>query len=147
MIRLGLCWFACLAVIQAQTVPVTPSSPKEFKKRDLGGALGTGAVGVKAPKKVSTITYIAVSEERAFANTSGKLIMAQLIAFEEGDPAKVDRPLTLIKDGKIRLLVKGRGKASVVPLEKLREEDRAYVKALDAANKATAKKDDPSEDS
>ena len=61
------------------------------------------------------------------------------MAFEEGDVAKAKRPLTLIKEGNIRLLVKGRGKASVLPLNKLSDDDQAFVKAVDEANKAAAK--------
>ncbi len=139
---LVLLLLACLVFsLKAQTVPVTPASPTEFKKRDLGGTLGTGVVGIKrAQTKPVVITYIAVSESRAFVSEEGKSITAQLVAFEEGDPAKLKRPLTLIKEGKIRLLVDGRRKANVLPLAKLREEDQAFVQAVDEANQATGKK-------
>ena len=134
----------CVHPLQAQNIPVTPSTPTEFKKRDLGGSLGTGSVGIKRAKtKPVVISYIAVTESRAFVNQEGKSITAQLVAFEEGDPAKLKQQLTLIKEGKIRLLVKGRGKASVLPLAKLSEDDQAFVKAVDEANKAAAAKKKP----
>ncbi len=127
--------------VLAQNFPVTPANPTEFKKRDLGGSLGSSVVGVgeaKAQTKTKTLRYIAVSDNRSFESTDGKKITARLIAFEEGDVATVKRPLTLIKDGRIRLLVRGKQKASVVPLTRLREEDQDYVKAVDEANRAAA---------
>ncbi len=127
--------------LRAQTVPVTPATPTEFKKRDLGGSLGSGVVGIKRAKtKPVVISYVAVTKARAFVSKEGKSITAQLVAFEEGDPAKLKRPLTLIKEGQIRLLVNGRGKASVLPLTKLSEDDQAFVKAVDEANQAVAKR-------
>ena len=124
---------------QAQNFPVTPATPTEFKKRDIGGSLGTAVIGVREAKAI-TYHYIAVSDKRAFVSSEGKKITAQLIAFDEGSPDKVNRPLTLIKDGNIRLLVSGKQRASVLPLTRLREEDQDFVKAIDEANQATVVK-------
>lgn len=133
---------AAVISASAQNFPVTPASPTEFKKRDLGGSLGSGVVGVSQAKTAAkTVRFIAVSDLRAFESTDGKKIMARMLAFEDGDPAKAKRPLTLVKDGKIRLLVDGKTKANVVPLTRLTEKDQDYVKAMDHANQAAAKQE------
>lgn len=124
----------------AQNFPVTPANPTEFKKRDLGGTLGSAVAGVSSVKpKTITRRYIAVSDKRVFGSSEGKEIMAQLIAFDQEDVEKAKLPLTLIRDGKIRLLVEGKQKASVVPLSRLREEDQAFVRSVEEANQAAAK--------
>ncbi len=132
--------------LAAQSFPVTPATPEAFKKRDIGSGLGGGVVGVQRVKtKAKTIQYIAVSEPRPWKNKDGKVVTASLIAFEEGLPEEVKRPLTLVKDGKIRLLVSGKSKASLLSLTKLDEASQDFVKAVDAKNKEAAKeKDDDS---
>lgn len=120
-----------------QTLPITPATPKAFKKRALGGSLGSSAVGVREPAKSKVVTkqFIAVSDLRDFVSTEGKKVRARLIAFEEGDATKAKRPLTLIKESKIRLLVEGKATPSIIPLTRLREEDQDFVRAVDLANK------------
>ena len=82
--------------------------------------------------------YIAVSDNRAFVSSEGKTITARLLAFDEGDVAQAKRPLTLIKDGRIRLLVSGKEKASVVPPVPIASSRSGFVKAVDEANRASA---------
>jgi hypothetical protein len=98
-------------------------------------------VGVQGRKAI-TYQYIAVSDKCAFVSTEGKKITAQLITFEEGATEKVKRPLTLIKDGNLCLLVSGNQKASVLPLSRLREEDQDFVKAGDEANQTAVRKEE-----
>lgn len=132
--------FVLVSISYAQNFPVTPASPTEFKRRNLGGTLGSAVTGVRQVKpKTVTIQYIAVSDKRTFVSTEGKKVTAHLLAFEDGGAAPSEAPLTLIKEGKIRLLVDGNTKPNVLPLTRLRPEDQAFVKALEKAQLAALK--------
>ncbi len=133
--------FGLLTSAHAQNFPVTPANPSAFAKRDLGGGLGSSVAGVQRVKgKTITISYIAVTDPRAWKNTEGKSIVATLLAFEEGEADTVARPLTLIQNGKVKLLVSGKDKASLLPMNKLSDADQSFIKALDAFNKKAAAK-------
>ncbi len=122
-----------IGVCFGQGFPVTPANPTEFKGRSLGGSLGSSVAGVQKVKPVTqTLHYIAVSDLRAFESNEGKKLMAWLIAFEPGDPESkpVTQPLTVIRDGKIRLWVEGKQKLSTVPLDRLKASDQEYVKQV-----------------
>jgi hypothetical protein len=128
-----------LEIAGAQGFPVTPATPTEFKRRSLGGSLGSSVAGVRKVKPVTkTLHYIAVSKLRAFESTEGKKILARLIAFEPGNPeGKVPQaPLTVIQEGKIRLLVEGKQKVSTLPLTRLKSSDQEFVKGLAEASAA-----------
>ena len=95
--------------------------------------------GVRKVKPVTkTLHYIAVSELRAFESTEGKKILARLIAFEPGNPEgkAPQAPLTVIQEGKIRLLVEGKQKVSTLPLTRLKSSDQEFVKGLAKASAA-----------
>jgi len=135
-----------LAVASAQTsVPVTPSQPTRFKKRDVGtGFRSTGSgvgIGPVAPKPapakptLKTIQYIGVATERNYTNGEGKTIRGTLLAFENGPQEKVAGPLTLIRDEKVRLLRTGTNKPVVFLLSLLSPADQKFVRDLDATSK------------
>ena len=71
-----------------------------------------------------TITYLALTNERQWLNTSGKSIFATLVAFDAGDKAK-SIPPTIIKAGKIRLLKEK--KVFLLPLDTLSPKHRSEV--------------------
>ena len=134
------------AVAQAP-VPVTPSQPTSFKKRDLGTTIGSGVgIGSRNPKLTpakrvfKTVQYIGIAPERGWKNEKGKTIRGTLLAFENGPKEKVIGPLTLIRDGKVRLLRAGANKPSVFPLSVLSPADQKFIRALDAENKKQGQK-------
>ena len=111
------------AVSSAQTsFPVSPATPGGFTTRSTGDlSSGTSVTSKKAPPKPIKVSYTIVSELRQWTNTKGASIHARLLAFETGDPAKADpnRVLTLIRDGKIRLLVEGKNTFNELQLSTL----------------------------
>ncbi|HUF63754.1 MAG TPA: hypothetical protein VMN36_16880 [Verrucomicrobiales bacterium] len=128
----------------AQTAsPVTPSHPTRFETRGVGSGVGAG-VSVSEVKRteVKKTVFIAVSPDRQWTSTDGRTITGSLVAFEEGEVDNAPRPLTLIKDGKIRVLKSGTTKPPVFPITLLTEEDLSYVQALDVSNKASAARAD-----
>jgi len=141
--RLSLIVFiaASIAVLSAGSAappvaPVTPTTPTQFKKRNLGVGLGSQSIGVgtrKVTKKEKTyerVNYTAVSPERQWRSAKGKAITASLLAFENGQVKDHKVPLTLIKEGKVRVLKRGHFKPHLFPLELLSDEDQKYVRAL-----------------
>ena len=134
-------------VARAQS-PVVPSQPTKFKKRDItpsvgsgGGSVGIGPANPKqAPKKIyKKVQYIAVSESRAWTNEKGRQIKGMLLAFEDGPREKHPGPLTLIRDGKVRMLLEGAKKPTVFPLAALSKAGQRFIGALDAQNQANSK--------
>jgi hypothetical protein len=147
----------CIANASAQTdLPanpsVTPAHPKGFSSRSIGGGVNSGASvtpGPDTPPTVRYTAYIVLHENRTWSNTGGKAIEAKLIAFEDlvaeapqgaAQPAMPEPPEkpTLIRHGKIRLLVNG--KPSVVALEKLGTDDREFIAGMQAALAKQAEK-------
>ena len=122
------------AVSSAQTsFPVSPATPGGFTTRSTGDlSSGTSVTSKKAPPKPIKVSYTIVGELRQWTNTKGASIHARLLAFETGDPAKADpnRVLTLIRDGKIRLLVEGKNTFNELQLSTLSSPDQEYVTEL-----------------
>lgn len=132
-----------LLLISSFAIAQVPVSPTQ---RPIAGG-GSASVGVvpKAPEKtiVKTTTYITLSEARQWTSNEGKPLLAKLIAFEDIVTESTDQPdanqtammpttaPTLIKEGKIRLLVNR--KPFELPLNKLSETDRNYVENLRSA--------------
>lgn len=141
--------FLLLALLVAVTVlgcpaQVTPAQPTKFRKRDLGTGAGNGSsVGVRPATpdqagRVTTIHYIAVAPKREWTNLKGTSIQATILAFEQERPKQPGTPLTIIRDGRIRLLRDGARMPAEVALETLCEADQAFVAQLDAANRKAA---------
>lgn len=136
---------------------VTPTTPTKFEKRGLGASnsgsstiSANGAtVGAATPKSetvVRTTTYISLSPSRQWTSTEGKPVLGKLIAFEDvttqevktvGTPAtpaatpempKLPGKPTVVKDGKIRLLVGQR--PFEVAIDKLSPLDRDFVHTI-----------------
>ena len=138
--------FVLLGSAAAQSrIPVTPSQPTSFKRRDVGTAVGTSGAGIgigpanpaPVPEKpvYKTVQYIGVTPERDWTNVEGKVIRGTLLAFEDGPKEKAAGPLTLVRDGKVRLLRVRTNKPSVFPLATLSALDQKFVLALDAENR------------
>lgn len=122
-----------------QGFPVTPATPTDFESRNLGNSLsGVGVLSEPpAPKKVK-VSYTAVSPLREWRNTKGVQIKGSLIAFEQGDFSQSQKELTIVKGGKVRLLVEGKKNFSLVALSSLSQEDQEYVTGLVKARKEAA---------
>lgn len=114
-----------------------------------GGSSNVGVVP-KAPEKptVKMTTYLVMSEARQWISTDGKPLLAKLIAYEEivttGTSAAPTTPPvaspTLVKDGKVRLLVNN--KPFELALDRLSQPDRDFIEKLRSAiqKKATPAK-------
>jgi hypothetical protein len=116
-----------------------PKTPTAFETQNTGVQKDEVAKfpdkNKKAPEKRN---FTAVSEMRTWRDAKGAIIRGRLLAFEAGDQSTSAAPLTLIRNGKVRLLVEGRKMFSELPLARLSPEDQAYVKALDAARRKKA---------
>ncbi|MEM7386790.1 MAG: hypothetical protein AAF514_17775 [Verrucomicrobiota bacterium] len=138
--------FLILAIGPVELVAqVTPAHPSEFGRRGVGSGLNPAMAGVRSSgsgqKKTITIHYLAVSKERDWTNRKGTVIKATLLAFEAGNEMKPGQALTLISDGKVRLLVRGRKKPSLVALSDLSAADQKFIKTVDRANRESANAD------
>ena len=133
----GLALSAGMAMAQDQD-PELPQTPTSFETRNSGGTAESEAAVETQEAKATKVTFTAVTESREWTDTSGKMIRGRLLAFEaaEGQIAK------LVRDGKIRLLVDGAKRFSLLPLEKLRKEDRTHIEGLAAARKQQAGRQD-----
>ncbi|BCX47032.1 hypothetical protein HAHE_09400 [Haloferula helveola] len=115
-------------------------SPTAFETEGNGGA-ARGSVSIRktrpdqAPKK---ITYIAVCDVRDWKNKEGQVIRACMLAFERNPADPETKPLTLVSEGKVRLLLEGRKQFNLYPLSNLSEEDQNFVDGLIRARKAAA---------
>jgi hypothetical protein len=109
--------------------PTPAQGPTAFETRNTGDA-EEGEVSIDRNEgKPRKITYTAVTDSREWKDAKGKVIRARLLAFEaaEGEVAG------LVRDGQVRLLVDGAKRFSLLPLEKLSPEDRAFITGLAAA--------------
>ncbi|CAN5912320.1 hypothetical protein BH11VER1_BH11VER1_18450 [soil metagenome] len=132
--------FLLISSLSVAQVPISPN------QRPISGG-GSASVGVvpQAPVKtiVKTITYITLSEARQWTSSDGKTLLAKIIAFEDivtesADKSEAQQTATmptttptLIKDGKIRLLVNR--KPFELALDKLSQPDRDFVENLRSA--------------
>lgn len=135
-----------LPVLSQPDIPGNPMvTPKKIATRPIGGAVNPGAVieprDASAPK-VRYTTHIILYPYRMWSNTEGKPLEAGLIAFEDlvavapkgtAEPILPEPPKnpTLIRDGKIRLLVKQ--KPVEIALDQLSRADREFIDQMKAA--------------
>lgn len=125
-----------VALAQEQD-PSLPQTPTSFETRNTGGT-EEGEVSVeKQEAKATKITYTAVTDSRNWKDTQGKVIRGRLLAFETAEGEVAD----LVRDGKVRLLVDGAKRFSLLPLDKLSTEDRTHIGLLAAARKKQAGQD------
>lgn len=138
-ILLSLLWLGlCAAEAQTRPVPVTPAHPSEFGKRRLGATLENSGVSVGVsprprpaePRKTVRLQYIGLTPPRVWTSVKGSSIVASLVAFEEGRPEDIEDPLTVVRDGKVRLLKQERTRPYLLALDGLSEEDRRFVRQL-----------------
>lgn len=128
------------ATAHAQVVPTTP---KSFQKRGVGDAFNTANVNVipapTPPTIIRTVTYYSLSDSRQWTSADGKALVGKLIAFEEHvvetvkgapepptpAPVTLPSPPTVIRDGKVRLLVNNQ--PYELPLTRLTKEDQEFI--------------------
>ncbi len=137
-IRRILCFTVFTAVLTGvvhsqvgQNFPVTPSHPTDFERENVGSGLsGVGIIEEPKASEKIRVSFTAVSPLREWRNAKGVVIRGHLIAFEPGDHSDSDQPLTLISDGKVRLLVQGKNNFNVLPLTVLSKADQEYIVEL-----------------
>ncbi|MHB1079228.1 MAG: hypothetical protein ACYC67_07480 [Prosthecobacter sp.] len=147
-------------ILLAMTAPlcaqvVLPTTGRKFDTRTINGSGGTSGVSVNAttkpapPTKTRLTSYFILGEPRQWKSTDGKSLLGTIIIFEDAviefeaatpaaareaagkaPPPKMPEKPTLIREGKIRLLVNQ--KPVEVPLERLSNDDRKYVEDLNA---------------
>lgn len=126
----------CLYFIfsQAQSIAQIKTTNKSISgSGQFGGATITTPKASPLKKATKKITYLALTDDKAWINTEGKTIKARLIAFDSGDKEKFIPP-TIIKDNNVRMLIGT--KAYVFSLEKLKEENRKEILNLKNGFKA-----------
>lgn len=147
---LGL-FFASAVVLTAQIA--TPTTPTKFGKRDLSGGSSTGNATVNsqptnAESTARVVSHYSFGEARQWKSSDGRSLIGKMIAFEDAvielkaptaaaaKAAALNAPapkppakFTLMRDGKIRLLVNNQ--PFEVPLDRLSEEDRAFAKKVE----------------
>lgn len=108
--------------------PVTPATPTDFETKDLGNSLSSeGLIKETPPPQIVRKTFTLVTPVREWRNARGVIVKGALVAFEAGDQSKSDRPLTLVHEGKVRLLVEGKKNYSLIALSSLSKADREYI--------------------
>ena len=119
------------AMAQEEEDSRLPKTPTSFETRNTGGT-EEGEVGIKKEEgKVTKVTFTAVTDSREWKDSNGMVVRGRLLAFEaaEGEVAE------LVRNGKVRLLVDGAKRFSLLPLGKLSTEDRNYIASIAAARK------------
>lgn len=145
----------CIAPAIAQVeIPANPMvQPKKGSARSVGGGLN-GGISVEpsgGSGMVRHVTHVILSQPRVWTNQQGRPLQAPLIAYEDlvvesakGSPLpKMPSPPakpTLIREGKIRLLVNQ--KPVEVVLATLSPGDQEYVEIMrdSIAKKSSSKK-------
>lgn len=141
---------AAAAPLGAQVV--SPTTGKKFETRSINGSGGNTGVSINSTPQPSTtkaklVSYFSLSDARQWKSIDGRSLLGSIIAFEDSvieidatNPAAAREAaqkapaaappakFTLIRDGKVRLLVNN--KPFEVPLEKLSDEDRKFVEEL-----------------
>jgi aspartate 1-decarboxylase len=143
------------AVLPLGAQVVSPTTGKKFETRTINGSGGNNGVSINGsttpapPPKAKLVSYFSLSESRQWKSNDGRSLLGSIIAFEESvieidaanpaaareaaqkaPPAKLPEKPTLIRDGKVRLLVNN--KPYEVALELLSTEDRKFVEDLNA---------------
>lgn len=153
---------------QSQVVPTTPRSFEQRnpgnrpapRALDIGpGDIGRG-VGQQQPRDqttVRTVSYIALGPDREWTSADGQVMTAKVIAWQDSveqtvtqgrpteeqttpraDASQIPSDFVpiVLNDNQVRIL-RGRD-VFALPLDRLSEEDQAYVRQLDEAVRATA---------
>ncbi|MBL9133616.1 MAG: hypothetical protein JNG86_20570 [Verrucomicrobiaceae bacterium] len=144
-----------VAAGQAAGQVATPTTPTKFGTRAMTGGTsgGNASVNVTTPPAETTVrlvSHFTLDKPRQWKSTDGRSLLGSIIAFEDSvvemkaanraaamvaaqnAPApKPPEKFTIIHDGKVRLLVNQ--KPVEVPLDRLSEEDRAYVTTVNDA--------------
>jgi len=128
-------------LLTAILLAVALSAPAQVdtKKSDMRAIGGGGSSGVgitPAPPRTTekitkTVTYMALSEKRAWKSGDGKTIVAMLLAFDtDGKSAEEIKatPVTVIREGQVRLLKDN--KEFILPLKRLSDPDQKFVRAI-----------------
>lgn len=110
------------------------------KNKTISGSGQFGGASISTPKppilypkrKIKSITYLAITEEKEWVNSIGKTIKGRLIAFKQGDKIKFIPP-TIIKDKNVRMLIGN--KTYIFPLNNLNKENREQILSLKSAFK------------
>ena len=116
-----------------------PKPPTAFETRNTGTSGEVSNEVSEDRKPAVKVTYVAVCESRDWKNSDGRTIQASLIAWEQGGEAQGRLDLTLVNDGKVRLLLPTR-KVAEYPLSQLSEGDRKFVDGLVLARRQAAEK-------
>jgi len=134
---------------------VNPATGKKFETRTINGSGGNNGVSINGSimppphPKTKLVSYFSLSEPRQWKSSDGRSLLGSIIAFEESvieidasnpaaareaaqkaPPAKLPEKPTLIRDGKVRLLVNN--KPHEIALGRLSAEDRQFVEDLNA---------------
>jgi hypothetical protein len=152
--RTVLLFFVLLAGPSVAQV-VVPTNPTKFGKRTISGGANTGNAEVNATApaagaKARVVSYFSLESPRQWKSKDGKSLLGSIIAYEESvlevsganasaaatnaqnaAAPKTPEKLTIIRDGKVRLLVNQ--KPFEVPLERLCDEDREHAMKLHEA--------------
>jgi hypothetical protein len=137
-----------LVSAQTSTVPIPKTPVPKMDERLSRNGFDSADIGASIkPSKptVQQVIYITLGESRPWTSVEGKILEGKLIAFEQptetptsGTPQALDASqITVVKDGKARLLVKNQ--PIVLPLERLAESDRALIEKIRAGIAAQAK--------
>lgn len=118
---------------------VSGGGPRSLDRDAIPGGSSGATVKPPPPPVRRATTYVTLSPERVWKNNEGKEVTGKLIAHEDivvelapGQEAVAAKPVerpTVIKDGKIRLLVANRPTA--VALERLSTEDQAEIRRIE----------------
>ena len=111
-----------------------------------GGDVGATVRPSQVKPTVQQTTYITLGESRQWTSVEGKVIEGKLIAFEQSVQKSADESapppdaaqLTVVRDGKARLLVKS--KPVELSLERLSEPDRVFIEKIREGIAAQAQK-------
>ena len=116
-----------------------PTSSTDFERANSGGFSGVGTES--KPKRVEkrTETYTVVSPLRDWKNTKGVVVPGRLLAFEQGNHTDSQKQVTLIKKGKVRLLIEKTKQLHELPLVSLSKLDQEYIQELVRTRSQAAK--------
>lgn len=143
-----------LMAVHAAAQIATPTTPTKFATRAMTGGSGTATATVNptapAETTVRLVSHFTLDGPRQWKSTDGRSLLGSIIAFEDSvvemkaanraaavaaaqkAPAPdAPKKFTIIRDGKVRLLVNQ--KPVEVPLDRLSEEDRTYANQVNDA--------------
>ena len=142
--------FALAVPLSAQVVIPTTGKKFETRTSGSGGNVSINTTSKPAPPTKTKLTsYFILGEARQWKSTDGRSLLGAILAFEESviefdatnvaaareavqkaPPAVLPAKPTLVRDGKVRLMVNK--KPVEVPLNLLSDDDRKYVDDLNA---------------